>query len=88
MKVEQIKSKVGAGHAPCRHCGLAVKPGQWVMRQKFPNNPITDRTVTFHVACMRKLIADVPDDVNLNTQKIGFDRLREKIAASGHAFPD
>lgn len=86
MKVIQIKSRVGAGSRPCRHCNKAIKPGQWILRQRLPNNPITDRENNYHVACIRALIADVSADIDKT--KESFDRLREKIVASGNLFPN
>lgn len=86
MKVVEVKSKITAGHRPCRHCGNAIKPGQWVLRQRLPNSPITDREITYHVVCIKALIADVPNDIDKT--KESFDRLREKIVASGNLFPN
>lgn len=68
----------------CRHCARVIRRGQVALVQQMPNNPITDRVFAVHVKCMKNLVQSAPADQD----EEAFHALRERIAVTGHAFPD
>lgn len=83
MKIQQAKSTLNGGRA-CRQCKKTVRFGQWYACASTPNAPITDRWFILHVACMKALVADVPDDADKT--KESFEALRAQIISTGNLF--
>lgn len=68
----------------CSACQRKIKPGQWMVDFVTMNNETLygRAQVSTHVTCLRKAIADVPDE---DVQ--AFQKLRNAMVTSGKAFP-
>lgn len=79
-RIEKGKAKL------CATCHRIIRIGQVGVSHKFSvlQVPAGDRTVWWHAKCIVADLADVPPD----TDQQAFNCLRDKIAATGVAFPD
>jgi hypothetical protein len=66
----------------CRHCGRAVRAGQVVLVQHGYES-YTRRDFVVHARCMRLLLDTAPPEMD----QTAYEELRERILATGNAFP-
>lgn len=69
----------------CTQCHRTIRAGQVAVFQNLgPQHPITHRKLWWHAACVNAVMEVCPPD---NDQQ-EFNDLRDRIAATGLAFPD
>jgi hypothetical protein len=80
MRIIEVPDRSVFSNYSCQQCDRKVKAGQWILWISQHDTAL--RRMVVHVACVRKLIADVPDE-----DQDAFEKLRERILATGQAFP-
>lgn len=86
--VEITRTYLGRWHAKsgcrkCPACKRALRPGQQAIHLKLLAKAFADTDIHIHVACIRKAIADVPeDDVEPTNPAAAHAKIRREAMAA------